>query len=159
MAQSLDICETQEMRIEYEKKELLRQQTLEEQIKVLKGRRDLLLREVNDFQSAEVRVQDQEIHDERESRRIRRDRIRETLIKQQNIEKEIMFLEHQLDQLVLDMRYRRNIEMIEPDNEHEASYSDDDEHVIIDEYFQSTTNVLEWIMKKKRKTHLNTIHQ
>ena len=77
-----------------------------------------------------------DIQDDRELGQFRRDRIKELLLRQQSIEEEMMCLQREIDQMEMKMRYRKNMEMLEEDEDEESADFESSayEQIVIDEY-------------------------
>ena len=161
MAYSMSRPDLQKMRKESEREEIMRKLRLENEIQLLAQERELLTMEICQTEGMQLTDKDCEAQDERELRKCRRERKKELLYRQQRIEEEIMCLQRQLDQLVIYMRYRKNIEMLESDDEKEMlDYDEDDyEQVVIDEYVQSDSDISEHelIKDEMSQPHLKSI--
>ena len=142
MAYSLSRQEIQKLRKESETEEMLRKQQLEEEMQLLAEQREELTREIQ--QTKEIQLTDRNIEkqDDRELRQFRRDRIKELLLRQQSIEEEMMCLQRELDRMEMEMRYRRNIEMLEEDEEKDMLDFENSayEQIVIDEYMHKDSN-------------------
>ena len=161
MAYSISRPDLHKMRKESEREETMRKLRLENEIKLMEQQRELLTREICHIQEMQLSDKDCDIHDERELRKFRRERKREILFRQQRIEEEIMCLQRQLDQLMIDMRYRKSIEMLEADDNNEMwDYEDDEyEQLVIDECAESDSDASEskHLRTEKSQSHLKGI--
>ena len=142
MAYSLSRQEIQKLRKESETEGLIRKQQLEEEMLGLAEQRETLALEIQQTKEIQLTDRNIELQDDRELRKFRRDRIKELLLRQQSIEEEMMCLQRELDRMEMEMRYRRNIEMLEEDEDKDmldfetSAY----EQIVIDEYMHKDSN-------------------
>ena len=136
MAYSLSRQEIQKLRMESETEEMLRKQQLEEEMLRLAEQRETLALEIQQTKDIRLTDRNMDIQDDRDLRQFRRDRIKDLLLRQQSIEEEMMCIQRELDQMEMKMRYRKNMEMLEEDEDEESPDFESSayEQIVIDEY-------------------------
>ena len=143
MAFKMSVSEIQKLRKESEEEEVLRKLTLEDEIRSMDKQRKWLMLDIEHIKNMQLTDEDCHLQDERALRNFRRDRTKELLTRQQRIEQEMMSMQRELDHMEIQMRYRRNMEMLEDEEEEDEICDfegDYDEHLVIDEYVERASD-------------------
>ena len=146
MAFKMSVSEIQKLRKESEEEEVLRKLTLEDEIRSMDKQRKWLMLDIEHIKNMQLSDEDCHLQDERALRNFRRDRIKESLTRQQRIEQEMMSMQRQLDHMEIQMRYRRNMEMLEDEEEEDEICDfegDYDKHFVIDEYVERASDPMD----------------
>ena len=81
--------------------------------------------------------------DEREMRRLRRERLIEDQERQQRLDEEILLLQRQRNQYIMEQRDRRAMYPIGPERGYEDQLADEGSQITIDRWTESDTSVFE----------------